>query len=577
MAVEASLLKLKLKGLNLPIIHLTQANFADGTYRIKRSARYILDEDINFDPTGTRPDIPKGTGWFAAITVETNNVIIDLNGHSIEATQNFINSHFANVFADIELDNCPYAGKLFGAQGSNFTGDTTFVSGNNIWIKNGTLARSSHWGIHGNNNTNVLVDRVYVRDFEVAGIEINGSTNIFYHKIRITGLEHLITVTAEKTQVVFLNQIYNQIIALAPPPIKVIAQEIINNFNAYVAAHPEIYDRVLQYPEGDYYGITMSSGSTNPFGFPTTSEACQKGSAFTNGQTLNNISLHHVCIANLTNQTKDVIVVGAKVPGGTNGNLIFLGNLGIFGALNWFDLFDTQGNFAPNIVAIALTFAAVAVLTVDPVLAANLPPEAPAIFEAILAGDSSTFFNLAIPLSGFTLNTPFTTTGLFAIRIDCSNHVITQNIRVKNLQSLGPPGIDLSSIPGASHYPDLVQPRYQGNDVWGLEFAVGNNVKVKNITVSNMLSRNGDVFGVDLPSSDSNVTIKCALIQNLTGEGTTQSQANHPSEVYGIRSIQTVNLKLIDIIVKNLQVPPNGEIHPIEINGVNVKPCNERS
>ena len=95
---------------------LNQSDFNSGTYRIKSSGYYILGENIEFQPIpadeATRTDQP-GIGWFAIITVETDYVVLDLNGHTIEATQEFLNQHIFNLFSIVELDNSQFPGPQY--------------------------------------------------------------------------------------------------------------------------------------------------------------------------------------------------------------------------------------------------------------------------------------------------------------------------------------------------------------------------------------------------------------------------------------------------------------------------------
>ena len=51
-------------GINTKVIYLSPINFITGTYRIKESAIYILLEDISFDPTLTRENLPLSSFWF---------------------------------------------------------------------------------------------------------------------------------------------------------------------------------------------------------------------------------------------------------------------------------------------------------------------------------------------------------------------------------------------------------------------------------------------------------------------------------------------------------------------------------
>ena len=60
-----------------------------------------------------------------------------------------------------------------------------YKPGEKVLIKNGTLSRSSHHGIHGNKNTNIIIQNLSIKDFEVAGIALNGTTIGILDNIKI--------------------------------------------------------------------------------------------------------------------------------------------------------------------------------------------------------------------------------------------------------------------------------------------------------------------------------------------------------------------------------------------------------
>ena len=182
---------------------LTQRHFENGTFRIKTPGLYWLDEDIefspnyniypsrdctsfpnvldNFHPTKSQkliyPSPPYQFGFFAAITVECDNVIIDLNGHTLQ--QSKMHYFHQRFYSNIELNSSPF----IRGQGPDDFGKINFPK--NICIRNGTLGRSSHHGIHGNGNQNVLIEYLVIKDFEVAGIALNGSENTVCRHIDI--------------------------------------------------------------------------------------------------------------------------------------------------------------------------------------------------------------------------------------------------------------------------------------------------------------------------------------------------------------------------------------------------------
>ena len=86
------------------VVKLYQSDFNRGTYRITKPGLYQLQESIVFHPQPThdlfptdlqlqgeypgRPG-PYSLGFFAAITVEAKDVILDLGGHTIQQSVEF--------------------------------------------------------------------------------------------------------------------------------------------------------------------------------------------------------------------------------------------------------------------------------------------------------------------------------------------------------------------------------------------------------------------------------------------------------------------------------------------------------
>eukprot|EP01083_Nonionella_stella_P216978 779289_1 len=189
---------------------LTNKDFLHGTYRITNPGQYFLlsdivinfngatahqMDDVNWSPNDYDMDdlywwpttqqmedgIYPGSsdfhglytlGFFAAITIETDDVIINLNGHSISMSRSFYLQQ--RFFSIIELSDRNF----IAAQGpSNLGLDQEFYA-SNVVIKDGILGLTSHHGIHGNNAQNITIQNVTINRFDVAGIALNGCNQI---------------------------------------------------------------------------------------------------------------------------------------------------------------------------------------------------------------------------------------------------------------------------------------------------------------------------------------------------------------------------------------------------------------
>lgn len=161
---------------------------------IDAPGNYKLCEDISFSPglskgaTVTKadmetlfdPDFSKydpnsfGLGFFAAIAITADDVTLFLNGCTIE--QSVEHALMQRFFAVIELASAPFIPSVGPAQ---FVGATGFKAAKNVKILGpGTIGRSSHHGIHGNDNVDVEISGIVFEDFEVAAVSLNNVDNL---------------------------------------------------------------------------------------------------------------------------------------------------------------------------------------------------------------------------------------------------------------------------------------------------------------------------------------------------------------------------------------------------------------
>eukprot|EP01084_Bolivina_argentea_P055933 102438_1 len=182
--------------------YLSNKDFEEGTFRITEPGIFCLKQDILFNPNPssisnpnednswfpsddskyngchTLTGGPYSLGWFAAITIESNDIEINLCGYKICQSLEFnIQQRWFNT---IEIANAPFE---YGNGPTDFGGIDT--SCQNIYIHNGELGLSSHNSIHSNQARNVRLENLKLYDFEVAGIQFNGASNILIKNIEI--------------------------------------------------------------------------------------------------------------------------------------------------------------------------------------------------------------------------------------------------------------------------------------------------------------------------------------------------------------------------------------------------------
>ena len=223
-------------------INIRQHHFDNGTVRITTPGIYTLQEDIVFEPNPQNDFMPTGNqimsgqypvglngayhlGFFAAITVECEDVVLNLNNYSVKQSKlHYLQQRF---YANIELASAPFIPK----QGPGaFSTESTYKSAENILIKNGTLGLSSHHGIHGNTIKGVILQNLTVKNFEIAGIALNGGKDSFLDNIKLENTKLDVPISAKYSQARFIRH-YLKKIPMRTTFNNKSRDEIINNLN----------------------------------------------------------------------------------------------------------------------------------------------------------------------------------------------------------------------------------------------------------------------------------------------------------------------------------------------------------
>ena len=200
------------------VINLYNRHFKNGTVRITKPGIYTLKENIIFSPNPSNDFLPTAQqiasglypvgingpyhlGFFAAIAVEANDVIINLNGFTIK--QSLIHNLQQRFYAHIELANSPFVPK----QGPHaFIGLGGYFAASRVLVTGGTLGNSSHHGVHANVSNNVVLYNIIMNEFEVAGVALNGTTNGVLSKLTLNGITKEIRVLSSYPQALFLRR-----------------------------------------------------------------------------------------------------------------------------------------------------------------------------------------------------------------------------------------------------------------------------------------------------------------------------------------------------------------------------------
>ena len=150
-------------------------------------------------------------GFFCAILIKSNNVIIDLNGFKIEQHPlHFLQQRF---FSLIQLGNSPFIkGQGPGGDWGNLKICKNIVIYSSKKNK-GILGRSSHFGIAGNENQNVIIENIEVSNFESIGLIFNNIDNLYLYNCKIKDSNKEVIINSNYAALLAIHKIIRQLIS----------------------------------------------------------------------------------------------------------------------------------------------------------------------------------------------------------------------------------------------------------------------------------------------------------------------------------------------------------------------------
>eukprot|EP00586_Coscinodiscus_wailesii_P016843 CAMPEP_0172505450 /NCGR_PEP_ID=MMETSP1066-20121228/186623_1 /TAXON_ID=671091 /ORGANISM="Coscinodiscus wailesii, Strain CCMP2513" /LENGTH=709 /DNA_ID=CAMNT_0013282057 /DNA_START=35 /DNA_END=2164 /DNA_ORIENTATION=+ len=555
----------------LPTTYISQNDFTNGTLRITLPGRYVLTEDISFAPNsakddtnwrdkavecckprpdqfssngGNYPDVPYSLGFFAAITVETNAVVIDLNGYTIE--QSVEHALMQRFFSVIELNSTPF----IPGQGPRNFGDV-IANGVNVHIEGGTIGRSAHHGIHGNGNNNVKISNVKFVDFEVAAIALNGVHNLVVQNcdawnrkdVPVLGLfaagvfMHRYTKAVKEKGVSTTLRVQGEI-KTASDILEELEESIINVYEDIVIKerkwiskknHPKdyaIYHNDKGLVDGNAYGFLTNCLGVAIFGFPYDEGRSGKKHA-------RNVKYENVTLHDLQADIREVVTlkradIGKHVTDALGG-VLQLRTTEFdypFKPIVITDNDDRKAEYIGNAVANAQIFVAKCILKGEvPTDDLHLPTGGNKINDDIVnwvevGGDSINperfLSNLTSKLvpdendNGYVCNGDsmyHVNKGIVGFKIDNSDLVRVNRAVVKKMVNHGRPGSNLCGEYDVSHK-GATQVGYGGASVRGFSFSGSKRALIKDSSVSNLVSINGAVVGYDIMTNSSHIILQ---------------------------------------------------------------------
>ena len=585
--VVATTMTLPAEGASEDVTVLHQSDFEYGTYIIDQPGVYRLGEDISFNPNSpatltsdiadgtipsqiaaalglpypvdayrssmplftqlaveeTGPFTPGGpldarydpaaygVGFFAALAVEADGVVIDLNGHTIE--QSAEHALLQRFFAVIELADQPF----IPAQGPAGFGDE-IVPAKNVVIKNGTIGRSSHHGIHGNANENIKVRDVHFDDYEVGAVALNGVKGLTVVNVTATNRKD-VPVLGTFSSAQFIKAYIDDLVhtgstttltvddvELSAGDIQVALREVINNTHHDVIVEGEGFIDETSHPleyglfhnphgviDGNSYSFLVNAIGVAVNGFPTVPD---------DDSGAERVRFRNVVVTDQHSFINEVPAVdtNGSAPGGKAvidpvGAVFQIKNVhpdtGIPVTVSSLD--DHLAEYTGNPVANAQAFVAKAASLGDlgsgrlDISRLNIPGWLLSWVEGevgseTLASVGTTYFCNGDSM--FHVNK-----GAIAFKMDAATDVRLKKSGVDGLVNLGAPGTALcGDYSNSKSHPDATLLGYGGAAVRAFTFAGSTEVSVKQAWASGLSSMAGPAIGFAVMTDSSHVSLK---------------------------------------------------------------------
>ena len=521
-----------------------------------------------------------GIGFFAALIVQARDVIIDLNGYEIkQADEHALHQRF---YSNIELASVPFIPK----QGPH-TFSNTIKPANRCIIKNGTIGRSSHHGIHGNNNTNIIIQDIDFIDYEVGLIALNGCRNVYVSNINGNGHFTKVPVLGifstarfiwqflqelDNTELVLHNRTLTktEVINELEESMKQVYIDVIRN---KTTVSNSLYRNDKGLVDGNSYGILFNQVGVAVNGFP-----------INRNNPSENIYLKNIFIKDHISFVNEIPAVESpegKVEKDVLGSVLQL--------QNGTHTINEEGVYMGNVVSNAQLFCTQGIINNDIFMGVKAE-DCNCVKRNTISNRTMEWVRQGTKLSDidivFTFNTDsmfHVNKGLITYKLDAVDGLYAENCTSINTRNMtdkyaetkdtligwSVPDYHVNDYTLYTHRLDKAVDiaTYTGNNghrvrAWSL--ASSNNCMLNNCTARNIESLLGTVCAFDIHQDSSNITLEDCTVYNILGGSQVKSTVdifNHSMmgipETIGIRADNlcnsiTINNCTIDIKNKSL-------------------------
>jgi len=549
------------------VTELRESDFSNGAYIISKPGTYVLMEDIYANPNpkqdgqhaydanwprpwqytssgGMFDDAKYALGFFAAIVIQSNDVILDLNGHKLEQAPGF--ALLQRFYAHIELADRPF---IFH-QGPHDFGNTA-ISAHNVVIRNGFLGRSSHHGIHGNNNSHVTIEDVVFYDYEVAAVHLNGVRNLTVRRCKALYNYKQQAILGGFSAMRFLRPYLDTLAAVNPPlTLKVqgveltaasIRQDVVNIidqvYEDLVVKGLKTIDKVnhgVAYqllhnpsglPDGNAYGFVVNRLGVAVNGFPLMSDTINSQFRYAS-----DILFEDVVVQNQSIFVNEMPALNVGTASSPNNAHDAVGQ--VFQVRNrdpetdeLITLTSEENSFATykgSILANTQALVAKGILlglipTGNPLMNTAVNSITQTVIEWIEKTHTLEWLHdngvgwLCNGDDMFHVNK-----GLLGLRIDAALNVVLRNVKVSGLTNKSPLGKNYCGKKSTVKvHPLDTQEGCNSGFVSGYSFSGSQNVRVENSEAVDLESYTASAFGFCFKNDAKNVVVVGSLVKNV--------------------------------------------------------------
>jgi hypothetical protein len=501
--------------MNLNPIYLSQKDFTEGTYLIDKPGYYVLKENIIFNPNPNndympRPDQTKysglgfSLGFFAVIAIFANGVYLDLNDFTISASKEFVLQQ--RFFSIIELANSPF---LTTEGPGNFATSTSFISAENVIIRNGTLGLSSHHGIHSNMASNVLLENLTIENFEFVGVALNGGNCILAHKINIQNNRQDIPVLATYSAARFVRMFAKRVLNI--PSLNAGQKtELSKRSTALENEMNKTFQEIMN------TGQTTSSlfrnetglGDGNSYGFLIKNRGFAVNELVSpdpNVVKTNNVFLRKISVTNLKCRVDEVIALSQK------GGLAVQNDSA--GAVLQIDKIKNE-----NGIYVGTVLSDLQLYLAELALALNIP-----LGKNNITADTIEWSKSGRPISELLEKGYFYKVGgdsmnhqnkaIFGYRFDAINNLVLEKCSFSKIKNMACLGNDLLGC--KNHDASKRNGVYPGASSVGVNFSYCSDVLIHKFKGGKIFSKDGDSTGVNIMFGSENVKIDELDLYNI--------------------------------------------------------------